>query len=186
MRNRTVLAIGVLLAVTTAGCTAGGEKDPGVATAGGGKPGTVTSTGTDSGPDPDASLKYAECMREQGLEWFPDPKADGRMEVAVPQGVDKDTMDKADKVCKKYLPNGGEPPQRSAEDIERDRKYAQCMRDNGVTGFPDPNANGEIAIERGKLGTGPGEPLFDAADKACAQYQRGGPVTNENKPGETT
>ncbi|GAA0474196.1 hypothetical protein Aca07nite_44270 [Actinoplanes capillaceus] len=186
MRTRTVLALGVLLAVMTAGCATDGDDSPAVATAASGDPGPVSSAAADTGPDPDAALKYAKCMREQGLEWFPDPKADGRMEVAVPQTVDMDAMQEAEKVCKKFLPNGGEPPPRSAEDIEQERKFAQCMRDNGVSNYPDPNENGEIAIDGSKLGTGPGDPTFDAAEKACAKYHDGQGTRSEHHEGGGT
>jgi hypothetical protein len=170
MRTRTIVVAGVLLAAMTAGCTPATGSDPSVATAQSAAPKADSSTAASAGPDPDASLKYAKCMREQGLDWFPDPKADGRMEVAVPQGVDRAVMDKAEKACRKLLPDGGERPQRSAEDIERNRQLAKCMRANGVPNFPDPGPEGEIGVDGNKLGTGPGDPAFDAAQKACAQY----------------
>ena len=44
---------------------------------------------------------------------------------------------------------------------------AQCMRDNGVPTFPDPDADGNMHLDRDKVGTGPGEPAFDKADQAC-------------------
>jgi hypothetical protein len=44
------------------------------------------------------------------------------------------------------------------------------MRENGVPNFPDPGPNGEIRIDEGKLGVGPGDPEFEAAQKACARF----------------
>jgi hypothetical protein len=180
MRTRTIVVSGVLLAAMTAGCAPATGSDPSVATAQSAAPKT-SSTAASTGPDPDASLKYSKCMREQGLDWFPDPKADGRMEVAVPQGVDRAAMDKAEKACRKLLPDGGERPQRSAEDIERNRQLAKCMRANGVPNFPDPGSEGEIGVDGNKLGTGPGDPAFDAAQKACAQHLPKEGVHSEKK-----
>ncbi|BEL09532.1 hypothetical protein Q0Z83_077230 [Actinoplanes sichuanensis] len=170
MRIRTIVALGVLLAATTAGCSrATGDDGGGVATVDGtAKP---SATAADSGPDRDASLKFSQCMREQGLEWFPDPKPDGRMELSLPQGVDPAAVDQAQQACRQFLPNGGEPPKLSAEEIEKNRQLAKCMRENGVPNFPDPGADGELGIDGDKLGTGPGDPAFDAADKACARYR---------------
>ncbi|WP_157563020.1 hypothetical protein [Micromonospora chokoriensis] len=40
----------------------------------------------------------------------------------------------------------------SAEVLERDRKFAVCMREHGVTEFPDPEAGGGIEYPGGKAG----------------------------------
>jgi hypothetical protein len=174
MRIRTIVALGVLLAAMTAGCSRAADDDSGgVATAANGTP-KPSNSAAGSEPDRDMSLKFSKCMREQGLDWFPDPRADGRMELALPQGVDPATVDKAQQQCKQFLPNGGEPPELTAEEIEKNRQLAKCMRENGVPDFPDPDANGQLGIDGNKLGTGPGDPAFDAADKACAQYRPNG------------
>jgi hypothetical protein len=46
--------------------------------------------------------------------------------------------------------------------------YSRCMRAHGITGFPDPNAQGEIALN-GDPGTAldPKSPQFKAANNAC-------------------
>jgi hypothetical protein len=48
--------------------------------------------------------------------------------------------------------------------------YSSCMRDHGITDFPDPDANGGIAIQAGEHGgttLDPESPQFQAADEAC-------------------
>jgi hypothetical protein len=178
MRTRT-MRYAVLLAATAAGCSPHADDGGGVATATSVKP--RASNSADAGPGPDAALNFAKCMRAQGLEWFPDPKTDGRMELSLPQGVDPAAVDKARQACKQFLPNGGEPPKLSAEEIEQNRKLAKCMRENGVPDFPDPQADGTLGIDGDKLGTGPGDPVFDAADKACARYRpQGGGERSEH------
>ncbi|MEU4163924.1 hypothetical protein [Actinoplanes sp. NPDC026670] len=174
MRIRTIVALGVLLAATTAGCSRADDDGGGVATAADATAKPSASAAAGSGPDRESSLEFSKCMRDQGLEWFPDPKPDGRMELSLPQGVDPAAVDKAQQACKQFLPNGGEPPKLSAAEIEKNRQLARCMRENGVPNFPDPAADGELAIDGNKLGTGPGDPVFDAADKACARYRPNG------------
>ena len=168
MRTRTVAALALMLAL--AGCGRAAANDTQVASAqtadATAKPSASASAPVD---DPDAILKYSQCMRDQGLTWFPDPSG-GKMEVAVPKGTDDKKMKAAEEACKKYLPNGGEPPKMSAEQLEQARNMAKCMRENGVPNFPDPDPDGGLAIDSTKLGTGPGDPTFDKADKACSQY----------------
>ena len=44
--------------------------------------------------------------------------------------------------------------------------FAQCMRENGLPGFPDPTERG-IELSQGDEQVRPGDPAFDAAEKAC-------------------
>jgi len=41
--------------------------------------------------------------------------------------------------CREFLPDGGDPPKPSAEDLAKAREYAKCIREHGVSGFPDPD-----------------------------------------------
>jgi hypothetical protein len=60
--------------------------------------------------------------------------------------------------------------------------YSQCMRSNGVTNFPDPNARGQITITKGG-GIDPSSPLFRAAQTKCQKLIPGGGLL---APGSTT
>jgi hypothetical protein len=79
------------------------------------------------------------------------------------------------------MPNGGEPMKADPQMQEQMRKFAQCMRENGVPGFPDPGADGGIQINGGN-GVDPTSEEFKKAEKACAQHGPklggGGPVTD--------
>src|SRR5262249_57896822 len=46
--------------------------------------------------------------------------------------------------------------------------YSRCMRSHGITNFPDPDSNGNLALDAGP-GTGiyPNSPQYKAADRAC-------------------
>src|SRR6266702_173055 len=70
-----------------------------------------------------------------------------------------------------------DPSQREAA-----RKYAQCMRDNGVPDFPDPDANGQL---RGAGHEQQDNPTFQAAQEKCralapgSEHQKSDPATVE-------
>jgi hypothetical protein len=175
MHTRKGLLLGLLLALSMAGC-GGSDGNDGVATVGspGSKP--SSSAGTGGLSDQERSLKFAQCMRDNGVPNFPDPKANdgGGMSIDVPEGSDPKKVDAAMQTCKQYLPNGGEPPKVDPQQAEQNRKFAKCMRDNGVANFPDPGADGGIQINGNDSGLNINDPKFQAAQRACAQYQPAG------------
>ncbi len=140
--SRTPWYLGALatLAVIVAGC-------------GNGSTGTGNSTAA-SGGNGNASIhekavKFAECMRNNGVSGFPDPSASGGF--TIDQVVNGSSLDpnsaafkQAMSACKNLEPpgfTGGKvtPSQRTAR-----LKFAQCIRDNGVPDFPDPTSNGPL------------------------------------------
>jgi hypothetical protein len=124
-----------------------------------------------SAGDGDASLlKFSQCMRGQGLSWFPDPQADGGLVVHNPDGVDQSTFDKAEAACKKYYPGGTAHGPIPAEDLAKIRQVSQCMRDHGFTKYPDPDANGSITVDSKVLGVEPTDPGFEKARQECSKY----------------
>jgi len=60
----------------------------------------------------EAALKYSACMREHGIADFPDPAADGSLQLQSSPGSDLDpdnpTFQSANEACKHLLPGGGE------------------------------------------------------------------------------
>jgi hypothetical protein len=183
MRIRAGLVLGLLLALGVAGCGGadGAGGGDGVATAGGPGGSATSTTKPGERSDQEAALEYAKCMREHGVN-MPDPQVgDGgemRLTLPAPEGADqeqtKEKIEAAERQCKQYLPNGGEPPKADPQDLEQMRKFSQCMRENGVPKFPDPTENG-IEVDGNELGMGPEDPRFKAADKACAKYTQPAP-----------
>ena len=169
MRIRTVAVLALTLALGSAGCARTGTNDPQVASAQTSNPKASASAAATPSDDPDAPLKFARCMREHGLPWFPDP-SNGKMSVSIPKGTDQKKVEAAHEACKQYLPDGGTMHRPSAEDLDQMRGMAKCMRENGIPNFPDPKPDGGLMIDPKKLGTGPGDPTWDKAEKACAQY----------------
>jgi hypothetical protein len=170
-----IIVTGLLLAVILAGCAKPDAGD-GVATAGGQGTQTGETASASKAPDADMPFQHSKCMRENGLPDFPDPKPNdgGGFSLSLPEGTDRAKVEEAEKKCKQFMPNGGQPQKASPEMIENARKMAQCMRENGFPDFPDPDENGGISIQGGP-GLDPKDPKFEEAHKKCAQFRPGGP-----------
>ena len=135
MRTRWLPAL-VLIAVIVAGCS----NAPA---------GTGSSGGNSTTAAHEKAVKFAECMRNNGVGAFPDPRASGSFTVdGVVNGSSLDPSSAAWKTaigaCKNLEPAGftgakATPGQRTAR-----LQFAQCMRDNGVPDFPDPTPNGPL------------------------------------------
>jgi hypothetical protein len=178
MRHTRILAFGLLLTLAACGQPATGD---GVASAGG------TPAASAAGPaarDEDAPLKFSQCMREQGMTWFPDPQPGGGLQVKVPPGTDKAKVDAAMAACKEFAPDGGPRDKADPQQLEQARQMSQCMRDNGVPDFPDPDADGNMRLDGDKIGMGPGDPTFDRADQACAKFRPQGRIEGHAEGGK--
>ena len=135
--------------------------------------------GTSSSPNPspadarDAALLYAQCMRSNGVPNFPDPDANGRFSLTHGEGgIDQDdpTFRAAAEKCRSLAPGGEHEQFGDPAFVEAMRSFAQCMRDNGLPEFPDPDAEGRL---RGAGHEG-GGPAYDAAFAACREKLPGG------------
>ena len=95
-------------------------------------------------PHHEKAVKFAECMRANGVSAFPDPDASGELTIdAVANGSSLDTstaaFEQAISACKDLEPPGFTGHERSAQQQEAALEFAQCIRDNGVKDFPDPD-----------------------------------------------
>lgn len=169
MKLHITCVIGSLLLAASAGCSS--PADSGVATAGG-----DSSTGTAAPVSTkDAALKFAQCMRENGVPDFQDPKFDENGEIedmSLPKSVKLETAQAAQEKCQQHLPHGGEPEQMSSEDVKKFREYAKCMRESGVPKFPDPDAEGRLRVEGIDLDGAE----YKAANEKCQHLTPGGGV----------
>jgi hypothetical protein len=176
-------ALGVVL-VVLGGC-AKHDKGTGVASVTGTKA-TPSATGKPAPLDDAAQAeKFQQCMKDHGVQvQLAAPGAAGNQEGGGgarvqgthgpndPQGPTKEQIDKATEACRQYAPNGGEPPSLDPAQVEQERKYAQCMREHGVTDFPDPDANGAITVNASAgSGLDPDSKTFKDADNACRSLQ---------------
>ncbi|MEU5162852.1 hypothetical protein AB0G74_25030 [Streptomyces sp. NPDC020875] len=162
----TVAVLAALaLALTGCGTDGGKEKVASAPSAKGaaGKDGGADGKGDGAVPadNEEKARKFAECLRENGLD-APDPE-DGGIRIGA-EGVSKEKAEKAMKACRKYQPqgmaDGKKPDPKMAESM---RKFAQCMRTNGVEEFPDPRSGGGIQID-GRITE---DPDFKGAEEKC-------------------
>jgi hypothetical protein len=150
--RRTLLAV-IAACALLAGCAGQKNDGEGVATAGDAT--TSASADPNEGDVAAQTAKFAQCMRDNGVD-MPDPEVDddGRVAFKAPAGganaADREKVQAAHEKCKQHLPNGGQPPKLSDEDLEKMRKFSQCMRENGYPDFPDPQPEGGIRIEGGQ------------------------------------
>lgn len=165
--RRLIILLGTL-ALVLAAC--GGSDDGGVA--------TLEDSPSDSGlqqtvedaagsaDDEQALLAFAACMRDNGVEDFPDPvlNADGSVEFTGSgqdpfAGVDNDTAEAAVNACIGELEGVAFAPGGADFDLNEIQdalvEFAACMRDNGID-FDDPDlsnafGDGEVANPFGEL-----------------------------------
>jgi hypothetical protein len=157
--------------------------------------GAGDGTGTEASDRGDelqeAGLKYAQCMREHGID-MPDPQRVGKGGIKLSGGkvdFNDPKMKSAQSACQKYMQIGGGEtldPAKRAKLQESALNYARCMRGQGVD-MPDPKlaGNGGLTFQAGPgsgpksangngprsgLGVNPDSPRFKAADKACNHF----------------
>ena len=161
-RKLRPLAALAMVALIGAGCGGNGGSDGGNTTA----------------ANQEKAVKFAECMRENGVSEFPDPDASGRLTIdGVVNGSSIDpsspTWKAAIDACKDLQPpgftGGGE---RSSGQQEAALQFAQCIRDNGVPDFPDP-ASGQPLVDTNRIpsaATSRGMSILNAAMQKCSSY----------------
>jgi hypothetical protein len=170
LRPLAAFAMFALISVISAGCGSNAPSDTGTGTAG--SSGTASSTATSSGADKKLSkqqkaVKFAECMRANGVPHFPDPDPNGDYNFGV--DVSKEVFTKAVDACKALKPPGALSAKRTPKEQSASLRFAQCVRDHGVKDFPDP-VNGEPLIDTTKIPSSNrpgGMTILNAATHAC-------------------
>jgi hypothetical protein len=159
LRPLAVLAMVALISVISAGCGSNAPSETGTASSSG-------TGGTKKATDRDKAVKFAECMRENGVSDFPDPNAAG--EFVYGASVSPAVFKKAVDACKDLQPPGTLSAKRSPEQQKEGLKFAQCMRENGVKDFPDP-INGEPLVDTRRIpsAAGNGIAVVNAGMQKC-------------------
>jgi hypothetical protein len=155
----------LVLAVALAGC---GSQD---------EDSTVASAGNGQRAEPSASaslskdemgVKFAQCMRENGVD-MADPEPGKGPQVKITGGTSEETVTKAMEACRQYSSMGNATAGNTQMD-ENNRKFAKCMRDNGVEQFADPEP-GQMGIRiDGKVAE---DPDFAKAQQQCQSILAG-------------
>ena len=143
-RQRKLLAVLALIAMLAlvSGC---GSSAP--ANTGGGADSALTKAGK--------AGKFASCMRKNGVSQFPDPPASGNFtidEIANGSSLNTNTpaFTQALVACKPLEPSGFTGSKRTTDQQQAALKFAQCMRANGVSDFPDP-VSGQPLVDTNRI-----------------------------------
>jgi predicted small secreted protein len=138
--------------------------------------GTDSSTGNNTAATRQQAVKFAECMRSNGVKEFPDPDASGTLTIdGIANGSSLDTnsatFKQAIAACKDLQPAGFVGHKRTAQEQENALQFAQCIRDNGVKDFPDPTPDGPL-VDTNRIPSaagrgGPSIPGLTAAMQKC-------------------
>lgn len=128
------------------------------------------------------ALKFAACMRSNGVSNFPDPGASGTFTLdGLVNGTSLNPSTPAWKraigACQDLEPSGFTGTKRNSQQQQAALKFAECMRQNGVPDFPDPTANGPL-IDTSRIPSADGRgarsiPGFTAAAKKCEAMYSG-------------
>jgi hypothetical protein len=170
----------------TATDSSGGNKTAATA-ASASSPESVASTGSSGGnttTNRDQAVKFAECMRANGVREFPDPDASGQLTIdAIANGSSLDTNSAAFKqaisACKDLEPPGFTGGKRSPEQQKAALKFAQCVRDHGVKDFPDPAPDAPL-VDTNRIPSAArpgGISILNAAMQKCGDFAAAAGVT---------
>ncbi|GAA1689440.1 hypothetical protein GCM10009830_41320 [Glycomyces endophyticus] len=178
--------IALLLGLTALSAAACGDDadDGGVASADGDATESASAEGQDEGLDGfEGALAYSECMRDNGIAEFPDPEQNdgGGISLGLPEGMDPESQEfkDAEKACEDLRPGPGDDETIDPEVYAKLLEYSDCMRENGIENYPDPEPNGGI-IMNGDMGFDPQSQEFQDAEAACADLRPDGPGGPEN------
>jgi len=156
-RKRRTLAALALIAVVTLISACGSSAPAATGSSGGGNP-TATAH--------EKAVKFAECIRSNGVSEFPDPDASGQFAYGIKAGSPLDpssaAWQKAIGACKGLEPARFIPTHFTTKQTGARLKFAQCVRANGVPDFPDPAATGPLVnVDASRY------PGLDATLKKC-------------------
>lgn len=180
MRLKAIMGA-TLASVAFAGCGGAAEGD-GSAGAGGGAARSQEAQ--------DAMLRFAQCMREQGLD-VGDPGEDGLVRVSPRRGErgepeNPEKFRRAEQKCGRHMREAGPPPELSQErQHEFERKavaFARCMREQGID-IPDPETDGRGGVmQELPEGADPESARFREAEEECRGVAPGPPEIVEATP----
>ena len=124
----------VVVAVSLAAC--GGAPSKGVAGLGS----TTTASPRAAQAPAAGAVRFATCMRRNGVTDYPDPSGSGRPQSLSRVDPSSPVFLRAYEACQKYAPlgEGGGPPPPTAAELRFALAFARCVRAHGFPQFPDP------------------------------------------------
>jgi hypothetical protein len=163
------------LSLFAAGCGGGGS--PGVASiASSNVPRAAGSSAATS--QAHALLLAGRCLREHGIPNFPDPiiasagpaKGQAILDKQFLRAVPSSVLNNAMVACRAALAqagvgSGSNAGARTPQEIQDGLAFARCVRNHGISNFPDPNGQGGFNL----AGTGINSHELSAAELAAAR-----------------
>ena len=116
------------------------------------------------------ALAFARCIRDNGVPDFPDPDPNGRFSEGE-HDADDPALRAAQEACRDLAPGGEHENLGDPAFVEQMREFSQCMRDNGLPDFPDPDPDGRL---RGRGHEQQDDPQYQAALETCRGKLPGG------------
>jgi hypothetical protein len=155
-----------------AGCGSSAPSETGAAGSTAGRSSSSSAQATNSARA--KGLKFAQCMRDNGVDAFPDPAASGELtidEIANGSSVDTNTaaFEQAISACKSLQPSGFTGHRRGAQKQAIALRFARCIRDHGVEDFPDPTPDSPL-VDTNRIPSANrdgGMSALNAAMRAC-------------------
>ena len=137
--SKKVILFTIVLALSA--CTIGEEETKGVVSI---DENTVSTTIFDEVTFEEGVLNFAQCMREEGIN-FPDPTfdIDGNPQFDNVDVENEDEFEEAFTNCEDILRNAlpeqfDLDPEVEAALVDASLEFSQCMREEGISNFPDP------------------------------------------------
>jgi hypothetical protein len=169
LRPLGALAMVALIGVISAGCSDASSET-----------GAGSSGGNTNVTNHEKAMKFAQCMRDNGIGEFPDPPASGELTIdAIANGSSLDTSTPAFKqaisACKDFEPPGFTGHKRDAHQQKNALAFAQCIRDHGVKDFPDPTPDSPLVDTNHipSAATDGGMAILNAAMRKCGDFAAG-------------
>lgn len=164
--HRPMKQVGALLAAAIAACLAAGCSS---GSSGSSWPSSLASSALAS----NSQLAFARCMRAHGVSDYPDS---GALLGSRPDlDPNNPTYQAARQACQSLLP--AHPAHQQTQNSANGLKFSRCMRNHGITNFPDPDPNGgpngHGGVDLRGLGIDLSSPQFQSAQQACRRYLSG-------------
>jgi hypothetical protein len=171
-RPLAAVALSVMVALIS-GCGSSTPIQTSSAAGSGTAAGSASSAGaggTKKASERDEAVKFAECMRGHGLSDFPDPTASGEFVYGI--SVSPAVWARILGECKYLQPPGTLSAKRSPVQQSAALRFAQCIRENGVKDFPDPE-NGQPLVDTTRIPSSNlpgGMTILNAAMQKCRSF----------------
>ena len=136
---------------------------------------TETGSATETAAPKSKAVRFSECMRQNGVSAFPDPEPSGELTidgVLNGSGIDAESAawKQAISACKALQPSGFTGRKATPKEQDQRLLFAQCIREHGVTDFPDP-APGDPLVDTNKIPSSNragGMDVLNAAMQQCS------------------